>query len=81
MVEPATTDEWSMVIASAGGALLVGILFLGGLYFLPTIIGKARGVPNLGSIAVINIFLGFTLVGWVVALAMAARTVPQRSIY
>jgi hypothetical protein len=69
-----------MVIATASGAAYIGILILVGMYFLPTIIGKVRGVPNLGSVAVINTFLGFTLVGWVVALAMAARTVPRRSI-
>jgi hypothetical protein len=31
-------------------------------------------VPNLGSVAVINTFLGWTFIGWVVALAMAARS-------
>ena len=61
-------------------ALLFGILILLGLYFLPTIVGKVRGVPNLGSVAVINALLGFTLVGWVVALAMAARSVPPQSL-
>jgi hypothetical protein len=70
-----------MLVAAAGSTVLVGILILVGLYFLPTIVGKARGVPNLGSIAVINFFLGFTLVGWVVALSMAARSVPQRSLH
>ena len=35
-----------------------------------------RKVPNFGSIAVINLFLGWTLIGWVVALAMAFRSVP-----
>jgi hypothetical protein len=34
-------------------------------------------VPNEGSIAVLNALLGWTLVGWVVALAMAARSLPQ----
>ena len=45
-------------------------------YFVPTIVAVIRKVPNIGSIVVINLFLGWTLVGWVVALAMAARTVP-----
>lgn len=56
-----------------GLAVLAVVL---GLYFLPTIIAHQRGVTNLGPIAVINIFLGWTLVGWVVALAMAFRDVP-----
>jgi hypothetical protein len=34
-------------------------------------------VPHLGSIIAINVLLGWTLVGWVVALAMALRTIPE----
>lgn len=64
-----------MVIAS-GGAAGIGILILIALYFLPTIVATSRKVVNLGSIVVINLFLGWTLVGWVVALAMAVRTKP-----
>ena len=41
------------------------------LYFLPVIIAKYRGVKHFGSIVVVDIFLGMTFVGWVVALAMA----------
>lgn len=44
------------------------------MYFLPTIVGFSRRVVNRGSVAVINFFLGWTLIGWVVALAMALRT-------
>jgi hypothetical protein len=64
-----------MVIAS-GGAAGIGILILIALYFLPTIVAASRKVVNLGSVVVINLFLGWTLVGWVVALAMAVRTKP-----
>lgn len=58
------------------GALLIVL----GLYFLPTIIAFSRKVINRGSVAVINVFLGWTLIGWVVALAMASRTqtIPRR---
>lgn len=45
-------------------------------YWLPTCIARVRHVTNLGSVAVVNGFLGWTVAGWVVALAMAARTVP-----
>lgn len=47
------------------------------VYFLPSIVGQARHVPNVGSIVVINLFLGWTVLGWVIALAMAARSVPK----
>ena len=44
------------------------------VYFAPSIVAWNRQVRNFGSVLVINIFLGWTLVGWVVALAMAVRS-------
>lgn len=41
------------------------------VYMLPVFIAGHRHVHNRASIAVVNIFLGWTLVGWVIALAMA----------
>lgn len=49
------------------GLLVVAI----GLYFAPALI--ARKKPNANTVFVINLFLGWTLVGWVVALAMAVN--------
>ena len=56
--------------AFAGLVLLAGIV---AAYFLPAFIASRRKVPHSGSVVVVNIFLGWTLVGWVVALAMACR--------
>jgi hypothetical protein len=64
------------MLASAAGGGLVLIL---ALYFVPTIVAKVRSVSDFGSVAVINFFLCWTVIGWVVALAMAARTVRVRS--
>jgi hypothetical protein len=63
-----------MIASSGGAAVLIGALFGLSLYLLPTIIAVSRKVPNIGSVVVINVFLGWTFVGWVVALAMAARS-------
>jgi len=43
-------------------------------YLLPVIIAGIRRVPGIGAVAVINVLLGWTLVGWVVALALALRS-------
>lgn len=40
------------------------------LYFFPTIIAWGRH-HQTGMVAVIDIFLGWTVIGWVVALAIA----------
>ena len=46
-------------------------IFIIALYLTPMIVAISRDMPNKGSTIAINIFLGWTLVGWVVALAMA----------
>src|SRR5215831_7041668 len=65
--------------AGAGGVFVALILVLMGIgaYFIPTIVAFIRKVPNMGSVVVINLFLGWTFIGWVVALAMAARSGAQ----
>jgi len=49
----------------------------GALYLLPVLIGWIRRVPDIGAVAAINVLLGWTLVGWAAALAMALRSVRQ----
>jgi hypothetical protein len=46
-------------------------------YWVPTGVALVRKVPDRGSVAVVNAFLGWTVIGWVVALAMACRSVPR----
>ena len=60
------------------GALFIGLLFWlfitavgAALYFLPTIIAVAQHRSNVAVIAVVNVLLGWSFVGWVVALVMA----------
>ncbi|WP_020171214.1 superinfection immunity protein [Gordonia polyisoprenivorans] len=55
----------------------VQLLLLIGLCLLPSIIALLRKVPTKGSVIVINVLLGWTIIGWIVALAMAVRDVPQ----
>jgi len=55
--------------ATISGLFILAIVL--GLYFLPGILATARHAKNAAPVWVIDIFLGWTLVGWVVALAMA----------
>jgi hypothetical protein len=43
-------------------------------YFVPSFVALVRKVRHQGSVVVINVFLGWTFIGWVVALAMAYRS-------
>ena len=46
------------------------------LYFVPAIVAAARHTHNSTAILLLNIFLGWTIVGWVVALLMAICSAP-----
>lgn len=59
------------------GALMLTVALLG-LYFIPTFVAFSRNVVNRWSVLVINALLGWTFIGWVVALAMAARTATSK---
>lgn len=43
------------------------------LYFLPTIIAFARNKRDTTSILLLNLFLGWTAIGWVIALIWAVK--------
>ena len=52
----------------------VGIIFFIislAFYFLPTIIALIRGHRNTLAILLLNFFLGWTFIGWVVSLVWA----------
>jgi hypothetical protein len=69
-------DRTSGILAIAG-LVLVGIVGMFG-YFLPMIIAILRDHHQIGPIIIVNIFLGWTYVGWVVALAMSVSAVNRR---
>lgn len=48
----------------------IGAALLGCIYFAPTIVAWGRK-NHTASIFVLNLFLGWTVVAWIVALAMA----------
>jgi hypothetical protein len=52
------------------GLVLIAAAF--GIYFLPTFAAMNRGSLNYPAVLIINVFFGWTLVGWAVALALAA---------
>lgn len=66
--------------SNAGGGAAVLVVIIAAAYFIPLIIAALRHVPNVGSVAVVNIFLGWTFIGWVAALAMACRSAGHSTI-
>jgi hypothetical protein len=45
------------------------------IYFLPSLV--ARNKRNADAICILNLFLGWTLIGWVAALVWAATNEPK----
>jgi hypothetical protein len=68
----AVTSDWAMLAFVATVAVVLAA------YLSPTITAGVRRVPNVGSVLAINLLLGWSLVGWALAWAMALRTRPPR---
>jgi Superinfection immunity protein len=60
----------SLGLAAAAAVAVVVTL---PIYFLPVIIAYLRPAPDRASVVIVSIFLGWTYVGWVIALALAVR--------
>jgi hypothetical protein len=43
------------------------------MYFLPSIIAFGRNKRDTTSIVLLNFFLGWTMIGWVIALVWAVK--------
>lgn len=56
---------------------VVGLVVIILVYFLPSIVAGSRHTINTGAVIVINLLLGWSLIGWVIALAMAAGGVTR----
>jgi hypothetical protein len=47
-------------------------------YFLPSFVAAARGHRNGGAVFLLNLCLGWTVLGWIAALVWAIRIPPNR---
>ena len=52
---------------------IISVIFLS-MYFLPTILClRNNSIKNKGSLIIVNTFLGWTLVGWVITLSWSLK--------
>jgi len=67
-----TVDALAIITGNGNlmGPVIIGPVLIAA-YFAPTFIAAQRDIPNAASVAIVNLFLGWTCIGWVVALAMA----------
>jgi 4-amino-4-deoxy-L-arabinose transferase-like glycosyltransferase len=72
---PSQTTTVTSKHPSGLGLLLIWTLaVISLLYFLPLAIAFSRGHKDTGPIFLVDLFLGWTLVGWVVALVWACKS-------
>ncbi len=74
VTQPHRSSTAHLVIAWIAAALTLG-------YLLPWAIAATRNKSNTAAIALINLLLGWSLVGWVVALVMSVSSEPQPVVY
>lgn len=51
----------------------IAIIICLALYLLPALIAVIRRAPDITTVVLLNILLGWTLIGWVASLAIALR--------
>lgn len=70
--------------SAVNGLVVIGMVFT--TYLFPTLVALGRKKKNSAAIGVLNLFLGWTFLGWVVALVWAfthetqAGVEPPRSL-
>jgi hypothetical protein len=78
--------SWSMghqgPLNAFGNFIAFTFLFFGpALYLLPTYEAWKRKHPNLTAIALVNLFLGWTLIGWVVSVVWAYKNPEPVTVF
>lgn len=58
-------------IGSGDGIGIFGIIVILALYFIPLMVANGRKHQNAMAIGVLNVFAGWTFIGWVIALVWA----------
>jgi hypothetical protein len=69
-----------MLSAFVALGTLAGIAFSLALLFLPTLVATSRKHPNALPIFLVNLFFGWTFVGWVISLVWAC-TRPAPAVF
>jgi len=75
LLEYMRTMKLSLLIGSGVICFILG----GFLYFLPTFFAATNHKSKLLAILALNVFLGWTFLGWIAALLWALTTEPQSS--
>jgi len=59
---------------------VVGVIFVLAMYFLPALIAAQKKHHNASAICLLNLFLGWTCIGWIAALVWSATSPPPTQL-
>jgi hypothetical protein len=62
-------------------ASLFGLVFGLVLLFLPTLVARSRNHPSANAIFLVNLFAGWTFIGWIVSLLWAFARISRPVLY
>jgi hypothetical protein len=74
-------EEPEMLSAFVALGTLVGFAFALALLFLPTLVAKSRNHPKTLPIFLVNLFFGWTFIGWVISFVWACMRPTQPVLY
>ena len=60
---------------------MIHLLILFALYFLPALIAGSRHLHERTAITLLNLFLGWTFIGWIIALFWAITAPSPYVVY
>ena len=59
---------------------VIGVIVLFSCYFMPAIVALLRDKRGAGGVALVNFFLGWTVIGWFVAFIWSCTPRPAPTI-
>ena len=74
-ITPVTNSGINFGVVFLKSMIISGLLV--DLYMAPTIAAALRRHPHLLHVGVVNVLTGWTIVGWIVAIVMAASRVSE----
>jgi hypothetical protein len=55
----------------------VAVVAMVAVFLLPSMVAFTRHLPSWPAVAAVNVLLGWTVIGWLVAVTMACREQPE----
>lgn len=77
-VEDVTLPKPNSVLAVVFSIILIGLVLM--IYVLPCIVCSMRGATNGGTVFIVNLLFGWTLIGWVTALIIVCISQTKTSV-